>query len=743
MNKLKELMEGMIRHFQREKNPTKIAEEVELSTDGEEQAPTYSRSDKSRRKSHSQHPIRRFWRKYHLTKIFLLIGLTFSLVVGGYLFYIAKTTNVADLQNALKATTIIYDKDGNQAGSLTGQKGTYVELDAISEDLQNAVVATEDRSFYKNSGINYGRFFLAILTAGRSGGGSTITQQLAKNAYLSQDQTVERKAKEFFLALEINKKYSKKEILTMYLNNAYFGNGIWGIEDASKKYFGVSASELTLDQSAVLAGMLKGPEIYNPLYSVENATNRRNTVLQNMVAAGYIDQATADQSAAVDIHGQLIDAYEGKSEDYRYPSYFDAVINEAVNEYGLTEEDIIKNGYRIYTEMDQNYQASMQVIYDNVDLFPVAEDGTRAESGSVALDPKTGGVRAIVGRVASDQDVGFRSYNYATQSARSPGSTIKPLVVYSPAVANGWSTNKELDNTTKVYGSYTVDNYGGIQGSPTVPMYQALAESLNLPAVATANELGLNTVFDYGTKFGLNMDKVDRSLGVALGSGVTTNPLQMAQAYGTFANDGVMNDAHLITKIENASGQVVKSHSQKSKRVLSSSANKKMTNMMLGTFTNGTGVNAAPYGYTMAGKTGTTETDFNPDLSGDQWVIGYTPDVVISQWLGFPKTDETHYLTGTSAETASVIFRNVANSVLPYTEGTSFDNEKNSYQENGIAPVGQETETESPEEDKGFFDTVKERAAGIVDDAKKAIDEADIPGKAQNAWDTFKGWFGF
>ncbi|AGY39016.1 penicillin-binding protein PBP2A [Streptococcus ilei] len=743
MNKLKELMEGMIRHFQREKKPRKIAEEVELSTDGEEQAPTYSRSENSRRKSHSQHPIRRFWRKYHLTKIFLLIGLTFSLVVGGYLFYIAKTTNVADLQNALKATTIIYDKDGNQAGSLTGQKGTYVELDAISENLQNAVVATEDRSFYKNSGINYGRFFLAILTAGRSGGGSTITQQLAKNAYLSQDQTVERKAKEFFLALEINKKYSKQEILTMYLNNAYFGNGVWGIEDASKKYFGVSASELTLDQSAVLAGMLKGPEIYNPLYSVENATNRRNTVLQNMVAAGYIDQATADQSAAVDIHGQLVDAYEGKSEDYRYPSYFDAVINEAVNEYGLTEEDIIKNGYRIYTEMDQNYQASMQVIYDNVDLFPVAEDGTRAESGSVALDPKTGGVRAIVGRVASDQDAGFRSYNYATQSARSPGSTIKPLVVYSPAVANGWSTNKELDNTTRVYGSYTVDNYGGIQGSPTVPMYQALAESLNLPAVATANELGLNTVFDYGKKFGLDMDKVDRSLGVALGSGVTTNPLQMAQAYGTFANDGVMNDAHLITKIENASGQVVKSHSQKSKRVLSSSANKKMTNMMLGTFTNGTGVNAAPYGYTMAGKTGTTETDFNPDLSGDQWVIGYTPDVVISQWLGFPKTDETHYLTGTSAETASVIFRNVANSVLPYTEGTGFDNEENSYQENGIAPVGQETETESPEEDKGFFDTVKERAAGIVDDAKKAIDEADIPGKAQNAWDTFKGWFGF
>ena len=744
MNRIKELFENLITFFRKDHPPKAVAEEVPDTELPEETVePTYSRSGKHRSKPLSQHPFRRFWRRFHLTKILLIIGLGFSLLTGGYLFYLAKTTNVKDLQNALKATTIIYDKNGDQAGSLTGQKGTYVELDAISENLQNAVVATEDRSFYKNSGINYGRFFLAILTLGRSGGGSTITQQLAKNAYLSQDQTVERKAKEFFLALEINKKYSKKEILTMYLNNAYFGNGVWGIEDASKKYFGVSASQLSLDQSAVLAGMLKGPEIYNPLYSVENATNRRNTVLQNMVAAGYIDQKTADQSAAVDIHGQLVDAYEGKSEDYRYPSYFDAVINEAVNEYGLTEEDIVKNGYRIYTELDQNYQASMQVIYDNTALFPVAEDGTRAESGSVALDPKTGGVRALVGRVGSDQNPGFRTYNYATQAARSPGSTIKPLVVYSPAVAEGWSTNKELDNSTTQYGSYEVNNYAGIQSSPTVPMYQALAESLNLPAVATANDLGLDTVFEYGKKFGLNMDKVEKSLAVALGAGVTTNPMQMAQAYGTFANGGVMNDAHLITKIENASGQGVKSHSQKSTRVLSGSTTDKMTNMMLGTFSNGTGVNAAPYGYTMAGKTGTTETSFNKDLSGDQWVIGYTPDVVISQWLGFPTTDENHYLTDSSAGTASEIFRNVANSVLPYTDGTQFDSVKNSYAENGIAPVGEETTETDSKEDKGFFEDVKEKASNMVDNAKKAIDEADIPGKAKNAWDTFKGWLGF
>ena len=485
MKNLKDLFEKLVDYFTIQKPQKEAAEEVELT---EEQAKSgLSRSGKAKKKPLSQHPIRRFWRRFHLTKIFLILGLTFGLVVGGYLFYVAKTTNVKDLQNALKATTLIFDKDGNEAGSLSGQKGTYVELTEISQDLQNAVIATEDRTFYENGGINYSRFILAILTAGRSGGGSTITQQLAKNAYLSQDQTIERKAKEFFLALEINKKYSKQEILTMYLNNSYFGNGVWGVEDASKKYFGVSASQLSLDQSAVLAGMLKGPEIYNPLYSVENATNRRDTVLQNMVAAGFIDQGTADQAAAVGIGGQLVDAYAGKSEDYRYPSYFDAVINEAVNDYGLTEEEIVNNGYRIYTELDQNYQASMQVIYSNVSLFPVAEDGTMAESGSVALDPKTGGVRALVGRVNSAEGSSFRSFNYATQSSRSPGSTIKPLVAYSPAVAAGWPTDKELDNTRTTFGDYTINNYGNIQSSPKVPMYQALAESLNIPAVSTVD----------------------------------------------------------------------------------------------------------------------------------------------------------------------------------------------------------------------------------------------------------------
>ena len=729
--KLDKLFEKFLSLFKKETN-----ESVESDS-------TSMRRSRSDRKKLSQvGPIRKFWRRYHLTKIVIILGLSAGLLVGTYLFAIAKSTNVNDLQNALKTRTLIFDREEKEAGALSGQKGTYVELTDISKDLQNAVVATEDRSFYKNDGINYGRFFLAILTAGRSGGGSTITQQLAKNAYLSQDQTVERKAKEFFLALELTKKYSKEQILTMYLNNAYFGNGVWGVEDASKKYFGVSASQLTLDQAATLAGMLKGPELYNPLNSVETSTNRRDTVLQNMVAAGYIDKNQETEAAGVDMASQLQDKYEGKISDYRYPSYFDAVVNEAVSKYNLTEEEIVNNGYRIYTELDQNYQANMQVIYENTSLFPTAEDGTHAESGSVALEPKTGGVRGVVGRVAGDDKSGFRNFNYATQSKRSPGSTIKPLVVYTPAVEAGWALNKQLDNHTMQYDSYQVDNYAGIKTSPEVPMYQALAESLNLPAVATVNALGIDKAFDAGERFGLNMEKVDRVLGVALGGGVETNPLQMAQAYAAFANEGLMPEAHFITRIENASGQVIKSHANSQKRVIDKFVADKMTSMMLGTFTNGTGISSSPADYVMAGKTGTTEAVFNPEYTSDQWVIGYTPDVVISHWLGFPTTDENHYLAGSTSNGAAHVFRSMANTILPYTPGSTFTVE-NAYKQNGIAPENTkkqaiENETNQSEDPLG---DIRSRAQNLVDEAGRAISDAKIKEKAQTIWDSFVNLF--
>ena len=709
---------------------------------GDSDSTSLRRSRSDRKKLAQVGAIRKFWRRYHLTKIVVILGLSAGLLVGTYLFAVAKSTNVNDLQNALKTRTLIFDREEKEAGALSGQKGTYVELTDISKNLQNAVIATEDRSFYKNDGINYGRFFLAIVTAGRSGGGSTITQQLAKNAYLSQDQTVERKAKEFFLALELTKKYSKDQILTMYLNNAYFGNGVWGVEDASKKYFGVSASEVSLDQAATLAGMLKGPELYNPLNSVEDSTNRRDTVLQNMVAAGYIDKNQETEATGVDMTSQLHDKYEGKISDYRYPSYFDAVVNEAVSKYNLTEEEIVNNGYRIYTELDQNYQANMQVVYENKALFPRAEDGTFAQSGSVALEPKTGGVRGVVGQVADNDKTGFRNFNYATQSKRSPGSTIKPLVVYTPAVEAGWALNKLLDNHTMQYDSYKVDNYAGIKTSREVPMYQALAESLNLPAVATVNDLGVDKAFESGEKFGLNMEKVDRVLGVALGSGVETNPLQMAQAYAAFANEGLMPEAHFISRIENASGQVIASHKNSQKRVIDKAVADKMTSMMLGTFTNGTGISSSPADYIMAGKTGTTEAVFNPEYTSDQWVIGYTPDVVISHWLGFPTTDENHYLAGSTSNGAAHVFRNIANTISPYTPGSTFTVE-NAYKQNGIAPANtkRQVQTNDNSQTDDNLSDIRGRAQSLVDEASRAISDAKIKEKAQTIWDSVVNLF--
>ncbi|HFU3984351.1 TPA: penicillin-binding protein PBP2A [Streptococcus suis] len=696
--------------------------------------------DKPKKKSRIPEPVRKFWRRYQLTKILMILVGLMVLTVGGYLFFLAKTANVGDLQEALKATTIIYDKDGAEAGTLSGQKGTYVELDAISDNLENAVIATEDRSFYKNSGINYQRTILAVLTLGRSGGGSTITQQLAKNAFLTQEQTISRKAREYFLALEINKKYSKEEILTMYLNNAYFGNGVWGVEDASQKYFGIPASQLNVEQAALLAGMLKGPEIYNPYYSLENATNRRNTVLQAMVDAGVIDQVTADASAQVDVASQLNDTYAGKQNNYNYPSYFDAVIAEAIERYGLKESDIINNGYRIYTEMDQTSQASMQLIYNEDSLFPVSSfDGTHAQGASVALDPATGGVRALVGRVNSSENATFRTFNFATQSQRSPGSTIKPLVAYTPAIVAGWSIDTELDNHTETYGTYTLHN-NDLSTSDTIPMYQALALSYNLPVAYIVNTLGINKAFEYGEKFGLQMESVEKVLGVSIGSGVSTNPLEMAQAYATFANGGVMKDAHLITRIETAGGKVLAEHRESSTRVIDKAVADKMTSMMLGTFTNGTGVSSDVYGYNIAGKTGTTETEFDVNLINDQWIIGYTPDLVISQWTGFEQTDQQHYIDASNAWLASQVFQSVAGSLLAQTAGTPFTVE-NAYVQNGIVSTPAFPTTDEPIISQEQITDIKNQAETLLNDVRQNLEQAQLPEKAKNLWDNITTWF--
>ncbi|KRM72478.1 membrane carboxypeptidase [Lacticaseibacillus brantae DSM 23927] len=620
--------------------------------------------------------IRWIFHRFQLIRWAILAVLLLVLAMSTFFTYKAKTADVQDIKSSLQTKTVILDANNQKAGQLYGQKGTYVNLDAISKSVQDAVISTEDRTFYTNPGFSIKGILRSavnlVLHHGEiTGGGSTITQQLAKNTLLTQKQTLMRKGQEIFLAVQLNKVYSKADILTMYLNNAYFGNGVWGVQDAAKRYFGVDASQLDASQGAIIAAMLRSPSFYNPADHLDNARSRRNLVLDLMVANNKL---TAQQAAAAKAEPiQVVDRYSTDSAE-KYPYYFDAVIEEATKA-GFKLDDILNKGYKIYTNLDQTYQTKLEQTYAQDWIFPqAAADGTKPQSASIALDPKTGAVRGVVGGRGDHQFLGF---NYATQLQRSPGSTIKPLMVYTPALENGYHYDSVLVDKKQSYGknNYTPTNATGTYlGS--VPMYTALADSLNAPAVWLLNKIGVQTGVDSLDKFGLQLKSGDQNLAAALG-GVTTgfSPLQMARAYSAFANGGSIVEPHFIRKIVDATGQTVLDNgTPTTKRIMSASVAKEMTSMMIGTFKDGTGMTAAPSGYTVAGKTGSTEV---PSQWGygtkDQWVIGYTPDIVVSTWVGFNNTDTNHFLAGTSENGVAPIFKLEMENLLPNTPQTAFN----------------------------------------------------------------------
>ena len=547
---------------------------------------------------------KRIWKKYQINKIFLLIGLVVALGASIYLFYLAKSANVETLKSGLSESTRVYDESGEEVGKLFGQKGTFVELDNISPYIQDAVISTEDRGFYQHKG------------------------------------------------------YSIKGIAR-----------VWGVQDAARKYFGVDASQVTVGEAATLAGMLKGPGIYNPIDYIDNATARRNTVLQLMVDNKKLSQEEANQEASVNLASLLNDTYVGDENSYKYPYYFDAVIDEAVNRYKFKEEDILNKGYKIYTSLNQGYQDAMDATYKNDALFPPnAEDGAMVQSGSVAIDPKTGGVQALVG--GRGEHV-YRGFNFATQTKRSPGSSLKPISVYTPALEAGYKPDSVLEDKPQDY--YPAQNYSRTY-SGEVPMYQALGESLNLPAVWLLHQIGLDKGYEKTEKFGIPLSEKDRYYGLALGGLQTgVSPLTMAGAYSAFANEGYKTETHLITKIVDSTGAIVVDNTKvKKEQVITKDVADGITSMLLGVFSSGSGVNAQPAGYVMAGKTGTTETNFDSSKTNDQWVIGYTPEVVIATWLGFQETSKTHYLEGSSATYASQVFNSQASGILPQVKQAQF-----------------------------------------------------------------------
>ena len=458
----------------------------------------------------------------------------------------------------------------------------------------------------------------------------------------------------------------------MYLNNAYFGNGVWGVQDASRRYFGKNASDVTVSEAATLAGMLRNPSFYNPVDHMANALSRRNLVLSLMADNGKI---TSAQAKAYSKEGLTLKNTFKNKDGYRYPYFFDAVVDEAISKYGLTEEQVMNKGLKIYTTLNQNYQSKMQDTFEQSWLFPQnGSDGTEAQGASVAMDPNTGAVRAVVG--GRGQHV-FRGYNRATQMKRQPGSSIKPLAVYAPALQNDYHYDSELSNKLQKFGKNGYEPHNVDNGySDKIPMYQALAQSKNVPAVWLLDKIGVNKGVQSVENFGIKVPKSDRNLALALGglsSGVS--PLQMAHAYSAFANKGNLpNNSYFITRITDASGNVLAENGNPgTHRIISENTAKEMTTMMLGVFTNGTGQSAQPSGYRVAGKTGSTEV---PNSYGfgtkDQWIVGYTPDIVVATWVGFDRTSRQHYMQGISETGITRLYKAEMEGILPYTAQTQF-----------------------------------------------------------------------
>lgn len=480
----------------------------------------------------------------------LLLGISSLTLIGLlYLTYILhEEVDLSKLDTELMKPTIIYDEANEEASKITANKMEGVAIEEIPEHVINAVLSIEDHRFYEHSGIDVKGIIRAAfenLTAGGVvQGGSTITQQLAKNTILTPEKTYERKIKEVVIASQIEHQYTKDEILEMYLNQIYFGHGAWGIQNASRVYFGKNVEDMTVAEAAMLAGLIHSPSALDPYKHFDSAKKRQQVVLVQMKAFGKIDKTGYEEALNDDIQlKELSDPLKGK-----YPYYVDQVIYEAVHKYGLEQDDILTGGYKIYTELDPNMQETVEKVYEEENLFTKGSNpDEEPESAAVLVDPNDGGVRALVG---GRSDHIFLGYNRATQLKAQPGSTMKPLAVYTPALEEGYGIKDILpDEKTEFAGGYSPKNSNN-QYEGKVPMFEAVYKSKNVPAVWLLNEIGIQNGMDAVERFGINLGDGNRELGLALGGGgVAVSPLDMAQAYSALANGGIMHEAHLIKKI--------------------------------------------------------------------------------------------------------------------------------------------------------------------------------------------------
>lgn len=581
-------------------------------------------------------------KKVLLTILAALIGVFLLFCAAFYVFFDVPDWQKLDISrlSALAQTSSMYDMNGELMSELRGSENRIiVSLDEIPLHTRQAFIAAEDLRFYDHRGIDVYRILGALRSNLKSGslaeGASTITQQLAKLTHLSAEKTIRRKLEEINLAFQIEKVYNKDEILAMYLNTVYFGRGAYGIQAAAQAYFGVDAEDLTLNQSASLAAIIKAPSIYAPHISPSNNRSRRQYILSVMAENGFISQE--EKQAALD---ESIWVLAQEAEKQLYSWYIDEALRESAELLGLSADEVIQGGFKIYTAYDARLQTIADEVYADSSFFPAAaSDGTPIQSAMAVVDTNNGAVLAMIG--GRDYTV-RRGLNRATQMRRQPGSALKPLAVYGPALELGYTTASVLLDEKTSFGGYTPRNAGD-RYYGLVTMRTAIRNSLNTTAVRLLEEIGLDASIQYLNKMGIPTRNSDRNLSLALGSmtyGVT--PVELAAAYVPYANGGIYHQPYCVERIETVDGSNVYERKDSGKQVLSAQNAFLMTSLLQSVVSSGTGTRMLAANTPIAGKTGTVSmTGGNRDI----WMTAYTPEISVAVWMGYDQTDAKHKIS--------------------------------------------------------------------------------------------------
>lgn len=584
----------------------------------------------------------------------VLLILTILSVFTFYYIFDVSNWKTLDHQKliGLAQTSYIYDKDGNLVTEIRGSENrTLTILDSIPHYTQHAFLAAEDLRFYSHRGIDVYRMLGALRTNLQSGsfsqGASTITQQLAKLTHLSADKTIRRKLEEISIAFQIERHYSKDQILEMYMNTVYFGRGAYGIQAASQVYFGIDVQELSIAQSACLAAIIKAPSVYAPHISPSANANRRKYILDTMKEHQFISDSEYDAAVNEEI---WVIAQTKQQEQYSW--YVDEVLAEGEELLGLTPAQLINSGMSFYTAFDPDLQEIADRLFEDASYFPEnASDGTKIQGALAVIDVHNGATLAIVG--GRDYTT-KRGLNRATQMKRQPGSALKPQAVYGPALELGYTTASVLLDEKTSFGGYTPQNAGD-RYYGRVTMRTALRNSLNTTAVRLLEEIGIPRSIEYLNKMGIKTEKSDHNLSLALGSmtyGVT--PEQLACAYVPYANGGMYYEPHCIVRITDSEGNTVYENAAEGTRVISEQNAYLMTSMLQSVISNGTGTRLQAANMQLAGKTGTVSMKGG---NRDIWMVAYNPSIAVSVWMGFDQTDAAHKIAnGTTGgkNTASV-----------------------------------------------------------------------------------------